>query len=724
MSGIQNISRRSFLKTGALVGGGLVLGIHLDLAGAMEQQAAKPAAAVVPNAFIRIAPDETVTILVNHSEMGQGVYTSLPMLINEELDADWSRIKVESAPVDPVYNHTAYGIQMTGGSTSVWSEYDRLRMVGAAAREMLVAAAAATWKVDKKTCTAEKGKIRHTSGKTLSYGKLAAKAAALPVPQDLKLRDASKFKLIGKPTRRLDSAEKVNGSARFGLDVSLPGMLTAVVARPPIFGGKVKSFDAGKARTVPGVKDVVQVPSGVAVLATDFWQAKAGREALQIVWDEGHGAELSTPTMLEHYRGQSMTPGKVAKKAGDADAAMASAARKFTAEYNVPYLAHATMEPMNCTVDLRPDSCEIWTGTQFQTVDRAAAAKAAGLQPEQVKIHTMFLGGGFGRRANPASDFVSEAVHVAKAAKSPVKVIWTREDDMKGGYYRPMWHDQISAGLDGEGKPVAWKHTIVGQSITKGTTFEKVMVKEGIDHTSVEGAADMPYDVPNLLVDLHSPALEVPVLWWRSVGHSHTAFVVESFLDELAHAAKKDPLEFRKGLLAKHPRHLGVLTLAAEKAGWSKPVSRGRGRGIAVHESFGSFVAEVAEVSVDPKGAIRVHKVVCAVDCGRYVNPETIRAQMESGIVFGLSAALHGAITLKDGKVEQSNFHDYPVLRLNEMPVVEVHIVKSTEKPGGVGEPGVPPIAPAVANAVFSLTGARLRELPMTPERVLKARKA
>ncbi|MDA8103803.1 MAG: xanthine dehydrogenase family protein molybdopterin-binding subunit [Nitrospiraceae bacterium] len=718
MSGIFNVSRREFLKTGALVGGGLILGAHIDWAGAAEEGAQK-SYSVEPNSFVHIAPDNTVTIIVNHSEMGQGVYTSLPMLVNEELEADWKKIRFESAPVAAVYNHTAFGMQMTGGSTSVWSEYDRLREVGAAARQMLIAAAAAAWKVDKKTCRAQKGKVVHTSGRFFTYGQLAEKAAALPVPKDLKLKKASAFKLIGRPTARLDSPEKVNGAAKFGLDVFLPGMLIAVVARPLVFGGKVKSLDAEKTKAIRGVKDVVQVPSGVAVLATDFWQAKAGRDALGIEWEEGPTAALSTPGMKEQYAKLSKTPGKIAKKAGDVQKGLVSAAKAISAEYHVPYLAHATMEPLNCTVDLRPDSCEIWVGTQFQTVDRNAAAEIAGLKPEQVKIHTMFLGGGFGRRANPASDFVSEAVHVAKAAKTPVKVIWTREDDTKGGYYRPFWYDGISAGLDKTGKPVAWSHTIVGQSIVAGTFFEKVLVKNGIDNTSVEGAADIPYAIPNILVDLHTTSIGVPVLWWRSVGHSHTAFVVESFLDELAHAAKKDPFEFRKGLLTKHPRHLGVLTLAAEKAGWSRPLPKGRGRGIAVHESFGTYVAEVAEVSVNTEGKLRVHRVVCAVDCGQTVNPETITAQMESAIVFGLSAALHGAITIKNGMVEQGNFDDYPILRLDEMPKVEVHIVKSRKKPGGIGEPAVPPIAPAVANALFSVAGIRLRELPMKPEAVL-----
>jgi isoquinoline 1-oxidoreductase beta subunit len=588
---------------------------------------------------------------------------------------------------------------------------------------MLIAAAAKKWKADPGSCRAEKGKIIHASGKSVTYGKLSKSAAAMPVPKDVKLKDPSKYTIIGKPLRRLDTPVKVNGAAKFGLDVSLPGMLTAVIARPPVFGAKAGSVKDEKTKTVPGVKAVVQVPSGVAVIAKDFWSAQKGRAALEITWDEGPLASLSTAGMREQYADLAKTAGMTAKKEGDVEGAFAKAAKQISAEYNVPYLAHATMEPMNCTVNLKKDSCEIWTGTQFQTVDRSAAAEIAGLKPEQVKVHTMYLGGGFGRRANPASDFVKEAVHVARAAKAPVKVIWTREDDTQGGYYRPMWYDRIAAGLDEKGALLAWKHTIVGQSILGGTPFESAMVKNGIDRTSIEGAADLPYHVPNVLVDLHSPKTGVPVLWWRSVGHSHTAFVVESFLDELAAAADKDPYEYRKQLLSSHPRLLGVLNLAAEKAGWGKPLPADRARGIAVHESFGSFVAQVAEVSVGAEGRISVHRVVCAVDCGKYVNPEIIRAQMESGIVFGLSAALHGAITFKDGRVEQSNFHDYPILRLGEMPGVEVHIVENKEKSGGIGEPGVPPIAPAVANAVFAATGVRLRSLPMTPAAVLTAMK-
>jgi isoquinoline 1-oxidoreductase beta subunit len=713
MMGIVNLSRRGFLKNGILAGGGLILGLYLPLRGAGGTSNPQ-GESFMPNAFIRIGTDDMVTVVVNKSEMGQGVYTALPMLVAEELEVDWTKIRIESAPVDPVYNHTEWGVQGTGGSTSVLSEWERLRKAGATARVMLLKAAASIWKVDPSSCRAEKGVIIHNgTKKRLSYGKLVEKAAQMEPPKDVSLKEPKDFKIIGKPRRRLDTPEKTNGKAIFGIDVTIPGMLTSVVARPPVFGGKVKSFNSDKAKAVPGVKEVFEIDSGVALVADGFWPAHKGREALEIVWDEGPLARLSTEGMREDYGKLAKTPGTVARKKGDPQESLSKSSKQIEAEYEVPFLAHACMEPLNCVVDLRDDRCEIWTGTQFQTMDRNSAARVLGLKPEQVKLHTTFLGGGFGRRGNPHSDFVTEAAHVAKAVKKPVKVVWTREDDTRGGYYRPMWYDRIAAGIDEKGNLTAWKHTIVGQSILAGTPFDP---KADVDPASVEGAKDIPYDIPNLLVDLHTPKIGVPVLWWRSVGHSHTAFVVESFIDEVAHAIGKDPYELRRKLLSKHPRHLGVLKLAAEKAGWGKPLPKGRGRGIAVHHSFGSFVAQVAEVSVSLAGNVRVHKVVCAVDCGRFVNPDTIKAQMESGVVFGLSAVLHGEITFKNGRVVQSNFHDYPILTMSEMPIVDVHIVSSQEKSGGVGEPGVPPIAPAVGNAVFAATGKRIRRLPIRAE--------
>jgi isoquinoline 1-oxidoreductase beta subunit len=719
MSEGLKMSRRQFIKTSTLAGGGLLLACHLPF-GTRDAVAAGETI-FAPNAFLRIGSDESVTVIVNKSEMGQGVYTSLPMLLAEELCCDWRRVTFQASPVAPEYNHAQYGpLMVTGGSSSVRSEWSRLSLAGAAAREMLVSAAAQQWKIDPATCRAENGIVHGPGGKQLSYGKLAARAAKLPVPKEPKLKSGAK-KILGKPLHRLDSPAKINGTAIFGIDVRVPDMLTAVIARPPVFGGKLKSFDAAKAKAVPGVQSVVAVDAGVAVVADGYWPALKGRELLEIVWDEGEGARISTPAMREEYARLAATPGLVARKNGDAPAVLAKAQAKLEAEFEVPYLAHATMEPLNCFVDLKRDSCLIRTGSQFQTGDRNAAAAAAGLKPEQVTFETTFLGGGFGRRACPGSEHIIEAVQVAKAVKRPVKVIRSREDDMRAGYYRPMWFDKIAACLDEQGLPLAWHHRIVGQSIIAGTPFESGMVKNGIDDTSVEGAADTPYAIPNLQVELHSPKNAVPVLWWRSVGHSHTAFVMETFLDELAHKAGKDPYQYRRLLLGNHPRVLQVLDTAAKKASWGKPLPKGRGRGIAVHESFGSFVAQVAEVSVDSKGQLKVHRVVCAVDCGRYVNPDTVKAQMESGITFGLSAALYGAITLKNGRVEQSNFNDYPLVRMEAMPRVEVHIIKSSEPPGGVGEPGVPPTAPAVANALFAAIGVRVRSLPLTPEKIKAA---
>lgn len=707
------VSRREFVT--ATAAAGILLGFRIDLVGAAGPPAASGAGTAsdfTPNAFIRISRNNLVTILVNKSEMGQGIYTSLPMLIAEELEVDLRTVKVVAAPVGAAYAHPQFGMQFTGGSQSVASEWERFRQAGATAREMLLAAAAQTWGVDRARLRAENGRVLGPGGRVVTYGQLVETARTIPVPAHVPLKDPSTFKIIGKPTRRLDSREKVTGAATFGIDATVPGMLVAVVARSPVFGGKVRRVDETETKGIRGVRRVVQIPSGVAVVADSFWSAKKGRDALVVEWDEGPGAAIDTDVLEADYGRLARTAGAPAYRRGDGAATLETAARRVSATYEMPYLAHAPMEPLNCLVSLGPDRCEIWTGTQFQTVDQANAARAAGLKPEQVAIHTLFLGGGFGRRATPGSDFIVEAVHVAKAVGAPVKTIWTREDDIRGGYYRPMWHSSISAGLDAVGKPQAWKHTIVGQSIVEGTPFAAAMVKEGVDRTSVEGASDLAYEVPNVALDLHSPRSPVPVLWWRSVGHTHTGFVVESFIDELAHAAGQDPYRYRRALLAAHPRHLGVLDLAAQRAGWGTPLPAGRARGIAVHASFGSWCAQVAEVSIREK-AITVHRVVCAVDCGRAINPETIRAQMEGGIVFGLSAALYGQITLKQGRVQQGNFHDYPVLRLPSMPVVEVHIVPSTEPPSGIGEPGTPLMAAALGNALFALTGQRVRSLPL-----------
>jgi len=714
MKAVTPPSRREFLKTGALISGGLVIGFVVPGAKRFAVAQPRPGRPFVPNAFLRVGSDDTVTVLLAHSEMGQGIWTALPMLIAEELDADWSKIKVEHADAAPVYAHTAFGIQMTGGSTSTWSEFDRYRQAGATARALLVLAAAQRFGVKPADCRTENGVVI-AGNQRARYGELAAAAAQLPPPKTAPLKDPKDWKLIGKPTKRLDTPEKITGRAQFGMDVRFPGLLVAVVARPPVFGGKVRSFDATAAKAIPGVRKVVLVPTGVAVVADHFWAAKLGRDALKIEWDLGPNAGLDSTALREQFRKLAGTTGTPAAEAGNVADALGKAAKTIEAEYAVPYLAHAPMEPENCTVRIGPGKCEIWTGTQFQTLDQRLAAQITGLKPEQVAVHTTFLGGGFGRRANPTSDFVSEAVHVAKAANAPVKTVWTREDDVHGGYYRPAYLHRARIGLGADGLPVAWRHTVVGQSILVGTPFEPFMVKNGIDATSVEGVSDSPYlkEIPHHRLDLHSPKVGIPVLWWRSVGNSHTAFVMESLIDELAQAAGKDPVEYRRALLKKHARHLGVMNLAVEKAGWGQGPPKGRARGVAVHESFGSFVAQVAEVSVED-GRIRVHRVVCAIDCGIAVNPETIAAQMESGIAFGLSAALHSALHIKDGRVQESNYHDYRVLRMNEMPVVEVHIVPSTEKPGGVGEVGVPPIAPAVANAVAVLTGQRLRELPLT----------
>lgn len=706
------MQRRDFLKASVMASGGLLIGFRFLGANALAA-ADTPATTFMPNAFVRIGSDERVTVIVNHSEMGQGVYTSLPMLLAEELDADWSKVGFEPAPVDPKYNHPAFGMQITGGSSSVWSGLEQFRQAGAAARSMLVAAAAQQWNVDPSSCRTESGAVLNGSNRKITYGQLAGAAAKLTPPAHVQLKDPKTYKLVGKPIKRLDTPEKLNGKAVFGIDVKRPGMLTAVIARPPIFGAKVKTFDDSRARSMPGVQKIVAIPAGVAVIADTFWQAKIARDALHVEWDEGSMHDFDTSKMMQDFRERSKSPGTSVRKDGDADAAFESAAKKIEAVYEVPYLSHLMMEPLNCVVDLRADSCEVWTGSQFQTVDRANAAKAAGLPNEKVQLHTTFLGGGFGRRANPQSDFVVEAVYVAKAAGAPVKVIWTREDDMQGGWYRPAFLHAIGGGIDASGNPVSWRSRLVGQSIMAGTPFAAMMMKgKAYDPASVEGVDDLPYAIPNVTVESHQAEVNVPVQWLRSVGHSHTAFAVECFVDELAALAQKDPYQFRRGLLQKQPRYLGVLDLAAQKAGWDKPLPKGMGRGIAVHFAFGSYSAHVVEVS-GADGKVRVHRMVCAIDCGEYVNPGIIAAQTEGGAIFGASAALFQELTFANGRLQQTNFNTFPVMRMNECPKIETYIVENKEKAGGIGEPGVPCAAPAIANAIYAVTGKRIRRLPI-----------
>lgn len=720
-------SRRRFLQGSAAVAAGLIVGFHWAprkaAAAAMTDGSINPLGETM-NAFIRIAPDNTVTVLSKHLEMGQGTYTGLATIVAEELDADWAQLRTEGAPANAqLYNNLAFGtVQGTGGSTAIANSYEQLRKAGATARAMLVAAAAERWKVPAGEIAVKTGVVSHPSGKSASFGELAQAAARQMPPTEVKLKDPSQFTLIGKNVSRLDARAKSSGTAQFALDVKLPGMLTALVQRPPLFGGKVKSFDASKAKAVPGVTHVVQIETGVAVVARNFWAASKGREALEIEWDDSAAEKRSSDQILAEYKALAKTPGLPARKEGDVDAAFAKAAKVIEATYDFPYLAHAPMEPLDCVVKLDAGSAEIWAGDQFQTIDQMNAARVLGLKPEQVKINTLFAGGSFGRRANIVSDYIVEGAQIAKAinGSAPVKLVWTREDDIRGGRYRPIYHHALAAALDDSGNIVGWRHRIVGQSILAGTPFEQVMVKNGIDHTSVEGAANLPYAIPNMSVELHTTKTGVPVLWWRSVGSTHTAFATEVFLDEIAQATNQDPLELRRKLLGQHPRHLAALNLAAEKAGWGQPLPAGRSRGIAVHESFNSYVAEVAEVSLQKDGSWEVEKVVAAVDCGVAINPNIIAAQIEGGIGYGLTPVLFSGISLKDGQVEQSNFHDYEVLRIDRMPQVEVHIVPSSAAPTGVGEPGVPPVAPAVANALMAASKQRFRALPL-PQRITSA---
>jgi isoquinoline 1-oxidoreductase subunit beta len=712
------VSRRQFLQLATLAGSGLTLGVLLPACGSRSGSGAPVAPLIMP--FVHIAPDNTVTVLCKHLEAGQGVWTGLPAIVAEELDASWEQMRVASAPAEvPLYGNLAFGgkMQATGGSTSVANSWQQLRQAGATARAMLVTAAAKLWNVPAGEILVSEGVVAHAAaGRKASFGELAGTAARQPLPANVTLKDPASFRIVGnEKLPRLDARAKSTGRQQFAIDVMLPGMMTAVVMRPPRFGGKVSSFDAGKAKAVPGVVDVVPIPRGVAVVARDMWSAKKGREALTVSWDESAAEKRGTTELMKEYR--AMAAGKqavIATQTGDADAALKRAVHRVEGEFEFPYLAHAPMEPLTAVCRLSPDKCEIWAGCQFQTVDQANAAAAVGLKPGQVSIDTLAAGGTFGRRANPDSDYISEVASIAKATggKYPVRLIWTREDDITGGRYRPLNYHKVSAGIDKDGK-VAYRQRVVGQSIIADTPFA-AMMKNGVDPTAVGESAPEQYDIDHAHVSWTRAMVGVPVLWWRSVENTHMAFSKEVMIDELAQAAGKDPVAFRLSLLGKHPRHVGALKLVAEKAGWDQPFSKekGRGRGVAVHESFGSVVAQVAEVAVNGN-EIMVERVVCAVDCGIAVTPDVVKAQMQSGIGYGLSAALYGKITLTDGHVDQTNFHQYRVLRINEMPrSVEVYIVPSINPPSGVGEPGTPPIAPAVANAVRAATGIRLRTLP------------
>lgn len=718
-------TRRTILKSISGIGAGLVLGMQIP----NKARAQSGAAAVIkgeagdavfaPNAFVRIAPDSTVTVLIKHIEFGQGPYTGLSTLVAEELDADWSQMRAQSAPANAaLYKNLFFGVQGTGGSTAIANSYEQMRKAGAAARAMLVEAAANAWGAPADEVTVSKGVIAHKgSGKSGSFGDFAEAAAKLSPPAEPFLKDPSEFVLIGTQLPKLDSLEKSTGKAEFTMDASLPGMLTVLIRRAPLFGAKVKSVDESKARKVPGVVDVKTLPSGVAVYGEGFWAAKLGRDALEIEWDETGAEKRSTSEIVADYQKSAATVGKVVTNVGDAEKALNGAAKTLEAEYVFPYLAHAPMEPLDCLIEATDKSAKVWAGSQMPTIDQSAIAQTLGLRPEEVEIQTMFAGGSFGRRATPTADVAYEAAAAVKAIDRtrPVKVVFTREDDIQGGFYRPLFVHKMKGSLDSAGNIAAWDHVLVGQSIMEGTPFES-MIKDGVDPTMVEGAEDLPYAIPNMRVSLHKKSLAVTPLWWRSVGHTHTAYATETFLDELFALGGKDPVAERLKLLGdKHARLSGVLKAVAELADWGAAVPEGRARGVAVHKSFNSYVAEIAEVSAgDEEGIPRVHKVWCAVDCGVAVNPDIVRAQMEGGIGYGLGHVLYAGIGLDKGRVVQSNFDTYRSLRINEMPEVEVTIVKSAQAPTGVGEPGVPPVGPAVANAWAKLTGKRVRQLPFT----------
>ena len=721
----EGIARRSFLKIASA--SGFALGAYPFVANA--QPGAAPAAAGLkpdqqPAAFVKIARDGAVTVTVNRLEFGQGTHTGLAMVLAEELDADWSRVQAVHGNADPAYNDPAFGMQITGGSTAVKHSYTQYRELGARTRAMLLAAAAKQWNVPVSSLATERGVVIGPGGKKLTYGALADAAMQQPVPAQVTLKDPSRFKIIGRPTTRLDAKAKASGRQSFGMDVRLPGMLTAVLQHPPVFGSKVASVDDAAARAVPGVKAVLRVPlhdggEGVAVVGEGYWAAKQGRDALKVQWNDTGREKVDSAKQLVSYRELATKTGSIKH---DADMApLASAPQKISAEFVFPYLAHAPMEPLNCTVQIDGSGAAakatVWTGTQMPGLDTAAAARTLGIKPEQVTMNVQMAGGGFGRRGLLTSDFVVEACIIAKATQAagisaPVRTVWSREDDVRGGYYRPMHVHRAEIGFDAQGKVLAWDHVIVGQSIMAGTFFEPMMVKNGVDETMVEGMGK-PYTLP-MRLSAHHPKLNVPVLWWRSVGSTHTGYVMETLIDDIARATKQDPVAYRMKLMdAKAVRHRAALQLAVDKSGYGKKtLPAGRAWGVAVHESFDSVVAYVVEASV-VDGAPRLHQVTAGVHCNLAVNPKSVEAQIQGGALMGLSMCVPGAaITLKDGVVEQSNFGDFAVPRITDMPAIAVHIVPSADAPTGVGEPGLPPLAPAFANAIAQLTGKTLRELP------------
>ena len=706
----RGFSRRTFLVTGAAAGGGLLLGVYLPRSIRAAAQGAEETFA--PNAFVRIRPDDSITLVMPQVEMGQGTYTSMSMLIAEELEVALEQVGVEAAPPnDKLYANPLLGFQVTGGSTSVPAFWEPLRRAGATARVMVVEAAAAQWNVDATSCRAEKGEVVSPTGERLKYGALVGAASKLPVPEKVVLKAPEEFTLIGTPAKRLDTPEKVNGKAKFGIDAMVPGMKFATVAACPVFGGKVRSVDDSKTLAIAGVRQVVRIDNAVAVVGDHMWAAMQGLQALNIEWDEGPNSNVTTERIVAQMARASEKNGVVARTDGDFAKAFPTAVKKIEAVYEMPFLAHAAMEPMNCMVHVTKDSCDVWVGIQVVARAQATAAEVTGLPPEKVQIHNHLIGGGFGRRLDV--DGITQAVTIAKQVEGPVKIVWSREEDIQHDVYRPYYYDRFTAGLDAQNKLIAYHHRVTASSIL--ARWAPPAFVDGLDADAVDGAAkQMPYGIPNILVDFvrdEPPGLTTG--WWRGVGPTHNIFVVESFIDELAAATKTDPVEFRRSMLASQPRVLGVLNLATEKAGWGTPLAEGVGRGVSVQFAMGSYLSQVAEIEVSKEGEVKVRRVVCAVDCGQIVNPDTIIAQIEGGIVFGLSAALWGEITLKDGRVEQRNFNDYRVLRINETPIIEVHLVKNGEAPGGIGEPGTIGIAPAVSNAIFAATGKRIRKLPI-----------